>query len=180
MIYRIAVFTVSLACIALYANAEEQILFVSDRDGNSEIYRYFPGGRPKRLTFDEGPDGNPALSPSGKSMAYVTTINRVSQIAVLDFNSRKPRQLTFSPKNDVHPTWSPDGKTIAYTSAVAFENTRIHLMTDKGVYLKQFREDGDGSDTNPDWFDPTAWSVSPATNFVTIWGEIKKPASAPR
>ena len=38
------VITVGLTCAALLANAEEQILFVSDRDGNSEIYRQFPGG----------------------------------------------------------------------------------------------------------------------------------------
>ena len=43
MIYRIAFFKVSLACIAMYANADEQILFVSDQNENSGIYRDFQG-----------------------------------------------------------------------------------------------------------------------------------------
>ena len=32
-------------------------------------------------------------------------------------------------------------------------------------------------DTFPDWYAPVGWSVPPAANFATIWGEIKKPAA---
>ena len=58
-------------------------------------------------------------------------------------------------------------------------NTRqqIHLMTSEGKHLKQLSENHHGNDADPDWFDPTAWSVSPAANFVTIWGEIKRPTT---
>ncbi|MDE0186179.1 MAG: hypothetical protein OXP71_12130 [Candidatus Poribacteria bacterium] len=162
MIYRIAMFTVGLACIALYANAEEQILFVSDRDGNSEIYRYFPGGRPKRLTFDEGPDGHPALSPNGKSMAYVTTINRVSQIAVLDFNTGKRRQLTFSPKNDVHPTWSPDGRRIAFSSN-RDGDFDIYIMNRNGTNAINMTDNSPLHDGSPHW--------SPASQKIVFTSE---------
>ena len=150
MIHRIAFFTVSLTCTALCANAEEQFLFVSDRDGNSEIYRYLPGGRPKRLTFGEGPDGHPALSPNGKSMAYFTTINRVSQIAVLDFNSRKPQQLTFSPKSNVHPTWSPDGRRIAFSSN-RDGDFDIYIMNRNGKNAKNMTENSPLHDASPHW-----------------------------
>ena len=150
MIYRIAMFTVSLACVVLYANAEEQILFESDRDGNSEIYRYFPGGRPKRLAFDNRPNGHPALSPNGKSMAYITTIDRVSQIAVLRFNAGKPRQLTFSPKNDVHPTWSPDGRRIAFASD-RDGDFDIYIMNANGKNVKNMTENSVLHDLSPHW-----------------------------
>ena len=107
-----------LTVVSLIAHAEEQILFVSGEIRDAEIYRQFPGGEPERLTFNSGRDGHPALSPDGTKMAYYTTIDRVFQIAVLDFESGESEQLTFSrwPRSNFHPSWSPDGKRIAYSS----------------------------------------------------------------
>ena len=117
---RYVLFTVGLTIVTLSAKAEEQVLFVSGDAVNraSEIYRQFPGGKTERLTFNSGNDGHPALSPDGTKMAYFTTINRVFQIAVLDFQSGDRQQLTFSrwPKSNFHPSWSPDGRRIAYSS----------------------------------------------------------------
>ena len=144
------VITVGLTFAALLANAEEQILFVSDRDGNSEIYRQFPGGRPKRLTFNGGLDGHPALSPNGKSVAYFTTINRVSQIAVLHLNSGNHQQLTFSPKSDVHPTWSPDGRRIAFSSN-RDGDFDIYIMNRNGKNAKNMTDNSPLHDESPHW-----------------------------
>lgn len=157
-----------------------RIAFVSTRDGESEIYVMDEnGGNQERRTGNKADKSSPSWSPDGQWIAYASRhIEALSQIYLVraDDVPRKKR-LTRKRPQKYNPAWSPDGKTIAYTSAVAFENTRIHLMTDKGIYLKQFREVGDGSDLHPDWLDPTAWSVSPAGNFVTIWGKIKEPTS---
>ena len=53
-------------------------------------------------------------------------------------------------------------------------------MTADGDYLEQLSGEHDGDDTDPDWFDPKAWSVSPAANFITLWAEIKAPKSVRR
>ena len=116
MRYYIASFTIGLTLIVLLANAEEQILFVSKRDGNQEIYKQVFGGKLKRLTFDGGSDFDPALSPDGTKMAYVSTINQSFEIAVMDLKSGKRQQLTFSLERDLRPTWAPDGKRIAFSS----------------------------------------------------------------
>ena len=115
---RYILFTVGLTFVTLLASAEEQILFVSGENRDAEIYRQFHGGKTERLTFNAGNDGHPALSPDGTKMAYFTTINRVFQIAVLDFESGERVQLTFSraPKSNFHPSWSPNGRWIAYSS----------------------------------------------------------------
>ena len=56
----------------------------------------------------------------------------------------------------------------------------INLMTARGNHLKQLSEEHNGSDNDPDWYAPVGWSVSPAANFITMWGEIKKATSALR
>ena len=143
-------FAVCLAFLPFLATAEEQILFVSDRHGNDEIYMQFLGGRPERITFDEGRDVDPALSPDGRRMAYVTTINRVFQIAVLDLKSRKRQQLTFSPKRNLSPTWSPDGDRIAFASD-RDGNMDIYVMDANGKNATNMTAISSGDDASPHW-----------------------------
>ena len=52
-------------------------------------------------------------------------------------------------------------------------------MAADGDYLKKLSKHLD-NDTDPDWYAPVGWSVSPASNFVTIWSEIKKPTAGRR
>ena len=150
MRHHISYFTISLTFIVLLANAEEQILFVSKRDGNQEIYRQILGGRPKRLTFEEGSDFDPALSPDGTKMVYVSTINRIFEIAVMDLKSRKHQQLTFSLKRDLHPTWSPDGKRIAFASD-RDGDFDIYIMDATGKNTTQMTDNFPWDDNWPHW-----------------------------
>lgn len=144
------VFAVSLMFVALLANAAEQILFVSNRHANDEIYRHFPGGRTQRLTFDEGRDFHPALSPDGTKMAYVSTIDKVFEIAVLDFKSGKRQQLTFSLKSNHHPTWSPDGRRIAFSSEREGDFD-IYVMEATGKNVTKMTDNFPWDDSWPHW-----------------------------
>ncbi len=91
----------------------------------------------------------------------------------------KTERLTHNPPHKKYPAWSPDGDTIAYCSWDV-HTPPIHLMTADGIHLKQLTELHGGKDTDPDWFSPVGRSVSPAANFVTIWGRIKEPTPALR
>ena len=143
-------FAVGLTFVAFLTSANEQILFESNRHGNDEIYRQFPGGRTQRLTFDEGRDLHPALSPDGTKMAYVSTIDKIFEIAVLEFKSGKRQQLTFSLKSNLHPTWSPDGSRIAFSSDREGDSD-IFIMDSTGKNVTKMTDNFPWDDSWPHW-----------------------------
>ena len=159
-----------------------RIAFVSVRPGETGIYAMDKNGNnQERITQHKVIPGHPSWSPDGKWIAYESPDEESNfQISVVKTDgSGLSKRLTHNPPDKWRPAWSSDVNTIAYVSVkpFPFQNMTIHLMTARGNHLKQLSEEHDGSDTEPDWYAPVGWSVSPAANFVTIWGEIKKPAS---
>jgi Tol biopolymer transport system component len=90
-----------------------QIAFVSDRDGNNEIYVMATDGtNAVRLTNDPADDRSPAWSPDGAKIAF----ERAGDIYVMTADGDQPTSLTQSPTSDGSPKWSPDGGKIVYAS----------------------------------------------------------------
>ena len=142
-----------------------------DSDGNNQV----------RITHDLAEKDNPSWSPDGQWIAYDESLRVwLSQIYVVEADgSGRTERLTDNPPTKWNPVWSPDGDTIAYVAWERDVSSTIDLMTTDGKHLKQLSEDGTNC-FDLDWFDPRAWSVSPAANFITMWGEIKKPTSGRR
>ena len=146
------VITVGLTFVALLARADEQILFVSNRHENDDIYRNFRNVRMQRLTFADGVDYNPALSPNGTKMAYVSVIDRNPEIAIMDLKFGKRQQLTFSrqSRHNLHPTWSPDGRRIAFSSD-RDGDFDIYIMDANGNNVTNMTDNSSGDDGSPHW-----------------------------
>ncbi len=152
-----------------------RIAFVSS---NKEINVMDENGNNRESLIRERlPWGNPSWSPDGQWIAFDSEHDFIIQIHVVKTDgSGLRKRLTGEFRNKVRAAWSPDGNTIAYVQEVpGINTTTIHLMTADGEHLKQLSETIFESDTDPDWYAPVGWSVSPAANFVTIWGEIKEP-----
>ena len=101
-----------------YASRRTKIAFTSTRDGNGEIYVMDGDGRnQRRVTVNPARDEDPAWSPDGKKIAFVSNRNNVNkdhkQIWVIDADGKNPIRLTDG-LNDVYPDWSPDGTRIVY------------------------------------------------------------------
>ncbi len=90
-----------------------QIAFVSDRDGNNEIYVMAADGtNVVRLTNDPADDRSPAWSPDGTQIAFA----RAGDIYVMAADGGQTTSLTQGPTSDGSPQWSPDGSKIVYHS----------------------------------------------------------------
>ena len=68
-------FTILLILSDSLANAQEQVVFVSERAGHEQIYRQKTvGGLIEKLTL-QGPDFQPSLSFDGGRVAFVSEID---------------------------------------------------------------------------------------------------------
>lgn len=69
----------------------------------------------QRLTTG-GSDGQPAWSPDGKRIVYISKEDGNFEIYVINKDGSGKQRLTTEPASDGLPTWSPDGKWIAFRS----------------------------------------------------------------
>src|SRR5687768_10244875 len=93
------------------------IVFVSQRDGDDEIYRVnADGGDLRRLTADPGQDIMPEWSPDGSRIAFASSRDGNLEIYVMGADGSTPIRLTNSAGKDANPVWSPDGTQIAFES----------------------------------------------------------------
>ena len=85
-----------------------------------------------------GAASNPAWSPDGRRLAFSGIHGGISDLYVIDLETRAVRQLTDDRYADTQPTWSPDGRTLAFTTdrgpdgsnfeTLAYAEPRLALM----------------------------------------------------
>ena len=87
-----------------------KIAFVSDRDGNDEIYLCnLDGTGVVRLTDNPGRDFAPSWSPNGDKIVFTSNRDDMfnEEIYIMDIDGTNLVNLTMSPHNDSYPAWSP-------------------------------------------------------------------------
>jgi Tol biopolymer transport system component len=69
-----------------------------------------------QITFEPSYEGQPAWSPDGSKIAFVSDRDGNKEIYVMDANGSDQQRLTYNSSDDIEPDWSPDGSKIVFSS----------------------------------------------------------------
>jgi eukaryotic-like serine/threonine-protein kinase len=120
----------------------------------------------KQLTFGDGLTMYPALSPDGKTVAYVSTQSGNKDIYAQRVDGHVPTNLTAdSPADDSEPALSPDGSQIAFRSER--DGGGIFIMGVTGESPHRVAEFGH----NPTW-SPDSKRIAVSTEAVGLRPQV--------
>lgn len=136
------------------------LAFLSDRDGDLEIYTQRAGGTsPLQLTGNEAADYAPLWSPDGSRLAFVSERDGNPETYVMNADGSDQTNLSASSDPDDFPAWSPDGARVAYVSyldgadpyTIGAGNAEIFIALVDGSSRVNLTKD-------PAWDGDPAWS----------------------
>ena len=107
------------------------------------------GSNESRVTYDDGPDREPALSPDGSIVAFRSNRGGSDEIYIIGSNRSGLSQLTSNSAYDGEPAWSPNGRRIAFVSD-RDGNDEIYLMNADGTGQTRLTQ-SPGADRDPAW-----------------------------
>ncbi|MCB0635380.1 MAG: PD40 domain-containing protein [Lewinella sp.] len=116
---------------------------VTSPDGESLVFSAvgflwqmeLPDGRPRRLTEADVFEFEPAFSPDGATLAYVTWDDQEKgSIRLLDLASGRTQAITEEKAIYRTPAWSPDGETIVYVKEGGNQHQGYTFCQEPGIY----------------------------------------------
>ncbi len=157
----------------------------------------FARAQPIQVTSSEAWESEPALSPDGGRVTYVSDISGNLEVYAIGVNGGSPIALTNDPASDFSPTWLPDGSAVLFVSdrlgsdgvwktgqmggpaVLVAENASDPAASPDGKRLAFAREDSSGSTrvfVAP--MDDAAEAVDLTGPGFGLWGQ-RQPAWSP-
>jgi Tol biopolymer transport system component len=107
----------------------QRIAFVSDQDGDVEIYTMnVDGSNQQQFTHNPSADWPVSWSPDGRWLLFASDRDGNWNLYLVEaISGSQPIRLTNDPADEREPIWSPDGQTIAF-AANASGNWDIYTL----------------------------------------------------
>jgi TolB protein len=121
-----------------------EIAFTSDRTGQGAPQVYImdaEGSNVRKASFGGNYFDSPAWSPTGDRIVYVSRVENIFDLYVLNLRTNQTTKLTESNARNETPSWSPDGRHIVFTSnmsgsvqiyTIDYDGTNLRRLTDRG------------------------------------------------
>ena len=147
------------------------------------VYRTGSAGNTRQLTWLDrsgktvanigAPDAaalsDPELSPDGKRVAGLRSVNGNTDIWIIDAARGVPKRFTFDSAQDQRPLWSPDGKRIAFGSSRTGGVFNLYWRLSNGAGADELLLESDQTKTPNDWSSDGRFllyrSTDPRTGF---------------
>jgi TolB protein len=130
--------------------ATSQIVFVSTKSGNKELYLCdYDGNNSRQLTRDRAISVSPSINPNGSQVAYTGYHSGYPDIYLIDLTSGARSRIINSPGTNSGAAFSPDGKQIALAMSFA-GNPEIYVTTARGKSARQITRHPT-VDSSPTW-----------------------------
>lgn len=135
-----------------------KIVFVSNRDGNDEIYMMdYDGHNQTRITFNRIRDYMPAWSADGRKIAYTSYENGQAILYILDIYEGKIIPVQTEGTNFA-PAFSLNGEKLAFCSTIEKGDSEIYTADSSGQNIKRLTFNK-AIDTAPSW-SPTSREIA--------------------
>jgi TolB protein len=136
-----------------------KITFVSNRDGNDEIYIMdYDGANQTRITFNKVRDYMPAWSPDQRSIAFSTYHGTDFRLSIRNIYEGTETLVAAKGMN-YSPAFSPDGKELAFCSTMSGDaNTEIYVYNLETKKIKRLTYNS-AADIAPSW-SPTGREIA--------------------
>lgn len=128
-----------------------RIAFVSDRDGNNNVFvMNVDGNAVTRLTGHGASESFPSISPDGVDVLFDSDREGSAEIYIMRAtNGGEKLRLTHNDVSDSDATWSPSGQFVAFVSA-RNGNDEIYIMDLEGQGETNLSMN-ENSDRSPAW-----------------------------
>ncbi len=161
---RTAVGLLVFAALAFVAGGAAVLLVLGGAGPNLDDYRL------TSFATDMEPEGSPAWSPDGRSIAYLKTVGGWAQVFVRTLGVDTPTQVTRLARDASNPMWTPDGARLLFLSSASLwsisraggepelvqKEVRDATLSPDGKALALWRTTTDGGKTLS-----TVWIASP-------------------
>jgi len=125
-----------------------ELVVALDRGGKNHLYSLERSSLTelRRVTNDSGPEVEPAFSPDGSRIVFVSTRDGIAQLYLMDADGTNRLRLTNRQQPDQRPVFAADGQSVVFQStregkkdgleqiwSVNVDGTGLKVLTDSGA-----------------------------------------------